>query len=144
VGIPGTVDLERTKGLPGIGVAQIESDAAVFVLELLDRVEGRIGAGDVRNRRIQSAARDEQQRKAGAGLLEMDTDGTPFIETHDNSSRELTLPTPRLRSRPQASAWPTARLRRGRCPPRSRRSRIGATAQAAPAAQTWRLPQDAV
>ena len=30
VGIPGTVDLERAGGLAGIGVAQVESDAAVL------------------------------------------------------------------------------------------------------------------
>jgi hypothetical protein len=46
VGIPGTVDLKRAAGLTGIGVAQVESDAAVLRLELLDRVEGRITAGD--------------------------------------------------------------------------------------------------
>ena len=48
MGIPGAVDLERTGGLAGRRVAQVEGDAAVFVAELLDGVEGRIVAGDAR------------------------------------------------------------------------------------------------
>ncbi len=46
VGIPGPLDVKRARGLTGVRVAQVESDAAVLALELLDRVEGRITAGD--------------------------------------------------------------------------------------------------
>jgi hypothetical protein len=56
--IPGPVDLERAAGLAGRGIAQVVSDAAVFVPKLLHGVEGRIVAGDPRDVRVQSAARD--------------------------------------------------------------------------------------
>jgi hypothetical protein len=46
VGIPGTVDLERARGLAGWRITQVEGNAAVLVAELLHGVEGRIIAGD--------------------------------------------------------------------------------------------------
>src|ERR1700693_1814084 len=69
-----------------MGVAQVESDAAVLALELLDRVEGRITAGEARDRRVQSAAGDEQQRETGTGLLEVDANGAFFVRAHGSSS----------------------------------------------------------
>src|SRR5665647_3250455 len=85
VGIPWTFDLERAGGLTGVGVTQVERDAAVFVPELLDRVEGRITASDARDRRIQSPAGDQQQREAGTGLLEMNANGAFFVCAHGSS-----------------------------------------------------------
>src|ERR1019366_3938488 len=85
MGIPGTIDLERARGLTGIGITQVESDAAVLVLELLDCVEGRIGAGDALYIRVQSAAGDQQQRKAGTGLLVMDANRSLLVNAHGSS-----------------------------------------------------------
>ena len=85
VGIPRPLDLERAGGLAPIGVAQVRRDAAILTLELLDRVERRT-AGEEGNRRVQPAARDEQQREAGAGLLEVDANGTFFVGRHGASS----------------------------------------------------------
>ena len=82
VGIPGPVDLERARGLSGIGVAQVGGDAAVLALEFLEGVERRIGAGEARNRRVQSAARDQQQRKAGTGLDIVDANVALFVKDH--------------------------------------------------------------
>jgi len=79
VGIPRPVDLERAGGLAAVGVAQIRRDAAVLSIELLDRVEGA-AAGQAGDRRVQSAAGDEQQREAGAGLLIVDANGAFFVE----------------------------------------------------------------
>src|SRR5262249_36006107 len=45
-------------------------------------VERRIGAGDVVDVRVQTAARDQQQRKARAGLLVMDADRSLFKKAH--------------------------------------------------------------
>jgi hypothetical protein len=58
----------------------------VFVLELLHRVEGRIAAGDPRDRRVQSAAGDQQQREARTGLLIMNADGAFLEKAYDGSS----------------------------------------------------------
>ena len=82
VGIPGPVDLERAGGLAGRRIAQVECDATVLVAELLHGMERRIGAGDILDVRVQPAARDQQQREAGAGFLVMDADGTLFKEGH--------------------------------------------------------------
>jgi hypothetical protein len=60
VGIPGPVDLERPGRLAGSGVAQVEGNAAILVLEFLHRVERRIAAINARYARIQSAAGDQQ------------------------------------------------------------------------------------
>src|SRR5262249_47568096 len=56
-------------------------DAAVFALQLLDRIE-RGHAGQILDRRVESAARNHQQRKAGAVLLVADFDGALFVEWH--------------------------------------------------------------
>ena len=42
IGVPRPVDLERARGLAAIGVAQVRRDAAVLVLELLERIERRV------------------------------------------------------------------------------------------------------
>ncbi len=86
VGIPGTVDLQRPRGPAAIGVAQVGGDAAVLGLELRDRIERRAFAGEPRDRRVQSAAGDQQQREAGAGLLEVDANVAFFVHAHGRSS----------------------------------------------------------
>ena len=48
VRVPGPVDLERAGGLAAVGVAQVHRDAAVLVLELLDRVERRAAGEEAR------------------------------------------------------------------------------------------------
>src|SRR5207247_1393655 len=79
VRIPRPIDLERAGGLAAVGVAQVRCDAAVLSFELLDRIEGiaTVQAGD---RRVQSPTGDEQQRKAGAGLLIVNADLAFFVE----------------------------------------------------------------
>ena len=70
----------------GAALAQIRRDHAVFVLELVERVE-RVGLGrQARDRRVQPAARDDQQREAGAGFFVMDADVASFVERHDGFS----------------------------------------------------------
>src|SRR6478736_4471615 len=69
--IPRPVDLERAGGVAATGVAQVRRDAAVLPLELLDRIKRRT-AGEAGDRRVQSSAGNEQKRKAGTGLLEVD------------------------------------------------------------------------
>src|SRR5205085_12240332 len=61
-----------------------ESDAAVLVLELGGRVERRgRGVARVGDRRVQPAAGDDQQRKAGAaGILVIDPDIAFFVKRH--------------------------------------------------------------
>src|SRR5437667_3118630 len=44
--IPWPVDFERTRGLAGIGVAQVRRNATVLSFELLDHVKGIFQAGD--------------------------------------------------------------------------------------------------
>src|SRR5882672_1925519 len=85
IGIPRPIDLERAGGLPAIGVAHVGEDAAVFSLELFDRIK-RSAAHQAGDRRVQSPARDEQQRKAEAGLLVLDANGAFFVERHSSSS----------------------------------------------------------
>ena len=88
VGVPRPVHLERSRGLAAIGVAQVEGDAAVFVLELGGGVERRrrrvLGIG---NSRIEPAAGNDQQRKAGADILVIDPHIAFFIERHAISPR---------------------------------------------------------
>src|SRR6185436_294122 len=83
--IPRRLDLERAGGLPAVGVAQVRRDAAVLSLELLDRVEGTAAcqAGDCR---VQPAAGDEQQRKAGTGLLVVNANRPFFVEGRARST----------------------------------------------------------
>src|SRR5436190_557844 len=85
VGIPWPLDLQRTGRLAAIGVAQIRGDAAILALEFLDRVEGRV-SGEIGDRRIQSAAGDQQQRKARPRLLVADANGAVFVKRHAGSS----------------------------------------------------------
>jgi hypothetical protein len=48
-------------------------------LELLNRVERRVTSEEA-NGRVQSAARKQQQREAGTGLLIVDADRASFVE----------------------------------------------------------------
>ena len=91
VGIPRPVDLERAGGLPAIRIAQIEGDAAVFVLELGGRVERRGGGvPGIGNGRVQPSAGDDQQRKAGtASVLVIDPDIAFFVKRHRVSPRKI-------------------------------------------------------
>ena len=61
--IPGAIDFEGTCGLTAIGVAKVGADAAVFVLELVHRIEGGIGRGQIWDGGIQPAAGNHQQRE---------------------------------------------------------------------------------
>src|SRR5215510_11660086 len=85
IGIPRPIDLERAGGLTTIGVAHVREDAAVFSLELFDRIKrpAAFQAGDCR---VQSPARDEQQREARTGLLILNANGAFFVERHCSSS----------------------------------------------------------
>src|SRR5262249_7334069 len=85
ISVPWVVDLERTRGLAATSVAQIGRDAVVLSLEIFDRIKGRV-AGEVGDRRIQSAAGDEQQREARTDLLKVDANGASFVEGHCNFS----------------------------------------------------------
>src|SRR5262245_36440933 len=85
VGVPWPVDLKRAGGLAAVGVAQIRKYATEFALELFDRIER---AGDqTLHPRIQCAASDEQQRKAGTNLSIADSRGAFFIKAHGGASR---------------------------------------------------------
>ena len=66
--------------------AQIRRDNAVFVLELVERVERVARSRQPRDRRVQPAAGNDQQRKTGASFFVMDADGAFFVEWHDGFS----------------------------------------------------------
>src|SRR5215510_9761700 len=85
IGIPRPIDLERAGRLAAIGVAHVREDAAVFSRELFDRIK-RSAALQAADRRVQSPARDEQQRKARTGLLILNANGAFFVERHSSSS----------------------------------------------------------
>src|SRR5215471_4019698 len=85
IGIPRPIDLERAGGLAAIGVAQVREDAAIFSLELFDRIK-RSAAFQEGDRRVQSPAGDKQQRKARTGLLILNANGAFFVERHWSSS----------------------------------------------------------
>src|SRR5215467_1046250 len=85
IGIPRPIDLERARRLPATGVAHVRKDAAVFSLELFDRIK-RSATFQEGNRRVQSPAGDEQQRKARTGLLILNANGAFFVERHCSSS----------------------------------------------------------
>src|SRR5688572_15822882 len=72
--------------MSAVGVAQIGVDAAELTLEFVDGVEG-IPALQPRDRRVQSAAGDEQQRESGPCLLVADAHRTLLEERHAGFSR---------------------------------------------------------
>src|SRR5262249_47549748 len=76
--IPRPFDLEWPGRLAAIGVTQVRKDAAVFALELLDRIE-RAGE-QACHPRVQRPAGDEQQREAGAGFIITNANGASFVE----------------------------------------------------------------
>src|SRR5215813_8747411 len=78
IGFPWPVDFHRTSRLAAGGVAQVRRDAAIFSLELLDGVERRV-AGEEANGRVQSTAREQQQREAGTSLLIVNANWAFFI-----------------------------------------------------------------
>jgi hypothetical protein len=84
VGIPRAIDCERAGGLAAIGVAQIRRDHAMLALEFLHWVEGVVR--EARDRGVQPAAGDDQQREAGADLLIVDADVAFLIKWHDSLS----------------------------------------------------------
>src|SRR4029077_6032297 len=79
IGFPRPVDFARTSRLAAGGVAQVRRDTAVLPLELLDRVERRV-ASEEANGRVQSAARKQQQREAGTGLLIVDANRASLVK----------------------------------------------------------------
>ena len=83
IGVPRPVDLERTRGLPAIGVAQIGRDDAVLVLELVHRIEGMVR--ETRHGRVQPAPGNDHEREAGADLFVMNADIAFFVERHGGS-----------------------------------------------------------
>jgi hypothetical protein len=83
--VPRVLDRHRTGGIAAIGIALIHGDAAEVVLELFHRIEN--GGLPVADARIQSAARDNQQREAGADLLIANANVTLLIERHGNHSQ---------------------------------------------------------
>src|SRR5438093_2050641 len=90
IGVPRPVDLKRTGGLATLGVAQIGRDNAKLALELVEWVE-RVRR-EPRDRRVEPATGDHQQREARAGLFVMDANLASFKERHGfstfrNSSR---------------------------------------------------------
>jgi hypothetical protein len=61
--IPRAIDLEGTCGLAVISVAKVSADATVFVLELVHRIEGRIGRGQIWDGGIQAAAGKQREAR---------------------------------------------------------------------------------
>src|SRR5262249_10339185 len=86
IGIPGTISLERTRGLPTPCVAEISGDDAILAAELVKRIVRRLLAGETRDGRIQAAARDHQQRITRSLLFIVDADGTSLVKAHGGSS----------------------------------------------------------
>src|SRR5512135_3654672 len=80
--VPRVIDRHRASGLAAIGVALVHGDAAEVVLELFHRIDD--GVRPVADARVQSAARDDEQRKAGADVLIADANVTSLIERHRN------------------------------------------------------------
>src|SRR5437870_12211689 len=105
IGIPRPIDLERAGRLTAIGVAQVREDAAVFSLELFDRIK-RSAAFQEGDRRVQSPAGNEQQRKAGTGLLVLNANGAVFVERHGSSPLSTLLTKHSSRCGPSPLRWP--------------------------------------
>jgi hypothetical protein len=61
-GVPRVLDRHRTGGFAAIGIALVHGDAAEVAAELFHRIDD--GGPPVADARIQSAARDDQQREA--------------------------------------------------------------------------------
>src|SRR5579862_8137811 len=83
--IPGAIDLEGTCGLAVISIAKVGADAAVFVLELIHRIEGGIGRRQIWDGGIQPATGNHQQREARTLLLEMDANRAFLVNAHGGS-----------------------------------------------------------
>src|SRR5204862_2621928 len=77
-GIPRPVDLEWPRRLPGIGIAQVGSDAAEGIAEFLQCAE-RMRGVESGDRRVEAAAWDHHQRETGSPLFIVDADRTSFI-----------------------------------------------------------------
>src|SRR6185295_9138845 len=81
IGVPWPIDLEGPGGLAARRVAQIGGDAAVLVLEFRSRVERRPVRHEA-DGRVLTAAGDDEQRNAGAGLLVVNADRTLLEKRH--------------------------------------------------------------
>src|SRR5207249_2661001 len=84
VGVPWPVHFQGPRGLAALGVAQIGRDHAELALELVERVE-RVGR-EGRDRGVQPAPGDDQQREAGTDLLIVDADVAFLIKRHGSLS----------------------------------------------------------
>src|SRR5215468_11198672 len=96
IGFPRPIELDGTRGLTAEGIAQVRGDAAVFRLQLLDRIKGVCQRSD---RGVQSSARDQEEREAGTGFLIVDTNGTSFIKLARSRFVRLLSKYPRRGSR---------------------------------------------
>src|SRR6516165_9415457 len=88
IGVPRPIDVKRTGGMAPFGVAQIGGDNAKLALELVEWVE-RVRR-EPRDRRVEPAAGDHQQREARAGLFVMDANLASLIERMVLSFSEFT------------------------------------------------------
>src|SRR5438128_7626849 len=84
ISVPWPVHFKRPRGLAALGVAQIGRDNAELALELVERVE-RVGR-EARDRGVQPATGDDQQREAGTDLLIVDADVALLIQWHGSLS----------------------------------------------------------
>src|SRR5262249_49652347 len=87
--IPRAIDLNRTRRLAGIGVAQVRRDAAVLSLELVDGVKGQ--SAQPGDDPVQSPARNEQQREAGTVFFIVNANWTFFVKRHSSPSDFLLI-----------------------------------------------------
>src|SRR5215470_15301609 len=84
IGVPWPVHFQWPRGLTALGVAQIGRDHAELALELVARVE-RVGR-EARDRGVQPATGDDQQREARTDLLIVDANVAFLIKWHDSLS----------------------------------------------------------
>src|SRR5262245_48320842 len=80
---PRVIDRDWPCRLAAASVALVHSDTAEVALELIPRVDNR--CRPVADARVQSAARGDQQRKAGAEILVADADVALFVEPESSS-----------------------------------------------------------
>ncbi len=80
-GVPRALDIERAGRLAAIGVAQVGDDAAELVAEFLHRAE-RMCLVEAADRRVQPAARNDQQRQTRARLFIVNANVAFFVERH--------------------------------------------------------------